>query len=114
MVDTGMTHCVIEVTSHGLVQHRVSACEFDIAVLTNITHEHLDYHGTLESYMNAKSLLFDQVGSTASKPEINKLAVLNYDDEQSYSFIKNKINTHLVDYGIDSQSTVKATNVSIH
>ena len=114
MVDTGMTHCVIEVTSHGLVQHRVSACEFDIAVLTNITHEHLDYHGTLESYMNAKSLLFDQVGATTSKPEINKLAVLNYDDEQSYSFIKNKLNTHLVDYGIESQSIVKATNVSIH
>ena len=114
MVDTGMTHCVIEVTSHGLVQHRVSACEFDIAVLTNITHEHLDYHGTLESYMNAKSLLFNQVGSTISKPEINKLAVLNYDDKHSYTFLKNKLKTNLVDYGIESQSTVKATNVSMH
>ena len=113
MVDTGMTHCVIEVTSHGLVQQRVAACDFDIAVLTNITHEHLDYHGTFESYMNAKSLLFRQVDSSVSKPKINKLAVLNYDDGLSYTFIKNKLKTNLVDYGIESQSTVKATNVSM-
>ena len=114
MVDAGTTHCVIEVTSHSLVQQRVSACEFDIAVLTNITHEHLDYHGTLESYMNAKLSLFNQVSCTVSKPETNKLAVLNQDNEQSYVYIKNKLKTDLVDYGIEVQATVNATNISIN
>ena len=47
MVSAGLTHVVLESTSHGLAQHRVTACEFDIAVVTNITHEHLDYHGSL-------------------------------------------------------------------
>jgi UDP-N-acetylmuramoyl-L-alanyl-D-glutamate--2,6-diaminopimelate ligase len=44
MVEAGQTHCVLETTSHGLAQHRVDACEFDIGVVTNITHEHLDIH----------------------------------------------------------------------
>jgi UDP-N-acetylmuramoyl-L-alanyl-D-glutamate--2,6-diaminopimelate ligase len=45
MLSAGLTHVVLEATSHGLSQHRVTACEFDVAVVTNITHEHLDYHG---------------------------------------------------------------------
>src|SRR3972149_7444287 len=49
MVDAGLTHCVLEVTSHGLEHHRVDACEFDVAVVTSITHEHLDLHGSLEA-----------------------------------------------------------------
>src|SRR5207237_2822589 len=49
MVEAGLTHSVLEVTSHGLVQERVTACEFDVAVVTNITHEHLDYHKTYEN-----------------------------------------------------------------
>ena len=44
MLAAGLTHCVLEVTSHGLAQRRVAACEFDVAAITNITHEHLDYH----------------------------------------------------------------------
>ena len=44
----GLTHCVLEVTSHGLAQHRVTGCAFDVAVVTNITHEHLDFHKTYE------------------------------------------------------------------
>ena len=47
MVAAGITHVVLEVTSHGLAQYRADACEFDVAVVTNITHEHLDYHGSL-------------------------------------------------------------------
>lgn len=114
MVDADMTHCVVEVTSHGLVQQRVSACEFDVVVLTNITHEHLDYHGTLESYMNAKFMLFDQNSHTVSKIETNKLAVLNQNDNQSYDYIKNKLKTDMVDYGIEVQATVSASNIIVN
>jgi len=54
MLGKGSTHAVLETTSHGLHQHRVDSCEFDVAVITNITHEHLDYHGSFESYREAK------------------------------------------------------------
>src|SRR5574339_455622 len=54
MVDAGMTHAVLETTSHGWSQHRVDACELDIGVVTNITHEHMDEHGSYENYRAAK------------------------------------------------------------
>jgi UDP-N-acetylmuramoyl-L-alanyl-D-glutamate--2,6-diaminopimelate ligase len=84
MVDAGMTHCILETTSHGLAQHRVTGVEFDIAVITNITHEHLDYHGSFEAYAQAKERLFHNVAAndpTLHKPEpVLKTAVLNHDD----------------------------------
>ncbi|HCU97764.1 MAG TPA: UDP-N-acetylmuramoyl-L-alanyl-D-glutamate--2,6-diaminopimelate ligase, partial [Chloroflexi bacterium] len=76
MVSSEITHCVVEVTSHALVQDRVASCEFDMAVLTNVTHEHLDYHGTFLEYMQAKELLINQVDRSTG----NKLVILNYDD----------------------------------
>ena len=84
MVDAGLSHVVLETTSHGLAQHRVTGCEYDIAVVTNITHEHLDYHGTYEEYRAAKARLFQSLEITAQKESGNfRLAVLNKDD-QSY------------------------------
>lgn len=81
MVDAGLTHVVLETTSHGLAQHRVTGCEYDIAVVTNITHEHLDYHGSYEDYLAAKGRLFEMLTETAEKPAGNiRLGVLNRDD----------------------------------
>ena len=62
MVDDGLTHAVLETTSHGWAQYRVDACEFDIGVITNITHEHLDQHGSYENYRAAKARLFQSLG----------------------------------------------------
>ena len=67
MVIAGMTHCVLETTSHGLTHRRVDGCEFDIAVVTNITHEHLDIHGSLEAYRAAKGILFQSLATAADK-----------------------------------------------
>jgi len=53
MVEAGSTHAVLEVTSHGLAHHRVAGCDFDVAAVTNITHEHLDAHGSMEAYQQA-------------------------------------------------------------
>lgn len=61
MVDAGCTHAVIEVTSHRLAQYKTEGYNVKIAVLTNITHEHLDYHGTFEEYRKAKMKLFRNV-----------------------------------------------------
>ena len=80
MVAAGTTHAVLETTSHGLAQHRVTACDFDVGVVTNITHEHLDYHGDWESYLVAKSRLFEGLTTAVHKPGLSKLAVLNADD----------------------------------
>ena len=80
MVVAGAEYAVIETTSHGLAQHRVAACEYDVAVVTNITHEHLDYHGTFEAYRQAKARLFRSLSSSYRKPGVPKVAVLNADD----------------------------------
>lgn len=89
MVDAGLTHCVLETTSHALAQHRVSAVDFDVAVVTNITHEHLDYHGSYEAYFAAKRRLFDYLLEEIIRvPSLNeekvarrRAAVLNRDDQ---------------------------------
>lgn len=89
MVDAGLTHCVLEATSIGLAQHRVGAIDFDVAIVTNITHEHLDYHGSWEAYFAAKARLFTALqgdesripSHNAFKQRLVKTAVLNRDDE---------------------------------
>jgi UDP-N-acetylmuramoyl-L-alanyl-D-glutamate--2,6-diaminopimelate ligase len=81
MVEAGLTHVVLESTSHGLAQHRVDGSEFDVAVVTNITHEHLDFHGSYEAYRAAKARLLELVAQSAAKPYgVSKAAVINLDD----------------------------------
>ena len=81
MAQAGTSHVVLEATSHGIAQQRVAACEFDIAVVTNITHEHLDFHGSYEAYLDAKAQLFRYLSDTKPKSQGNpRLAVLNKDD----------------------------------
>ena len=58
MVDSGLTHCVLEITSMGLAEHRADTAFFDIAAISNVTHEHLDYHGSWEQYLAHKARLF--------------------------------------------------------
>lgn len=88
MVAAGMTHCVLETTSHGLAQGRVIACDYDLAVVTNVTHEHLDYHGSYENYLQTKGRLLEMLRETPRKRIGNlRLAILNKDD-RSYDFFK--------------------------
>ena len=112
MVEAGMTHCVLETTSHGLAQHRVTACEFDIAVVTNITHEHLDFHGSLDEYRAAKAKLFEGLATAyKKKPGVEKLAVLNIDDE-SFEYLLGRISAPSVTYGLHKGANVRATDVA--
>lgn len=87
MVEAGLTHCVLEATSHGLAQGRVNGVAFDIAVLTNITHEHLDFHGSFENYRAAKGLLFRKVAESHAKSSVPKCAVVNLDDPNAGYFL---------------------------
>ena len=110
MVAAGSQAAVIEATSHGLAQHRVSACEFDTAVVTNITHEHLDYHGTYEAYREAKARLFWDLSRSMRKPAISKIAVLNADDS-SYAFLRHiPADIHL-SYGLSAPADFSAESI---
>ncbi len=121
MVDAGLSHCILEVTSHGLAQHRVTAVDFDLAAVTNVTHEHLDYHGDFERYLAAKARLFHFLGSEAwSVPVSNpakakqvKTAVLNSDDP-SYAALSAIPVPRAIGYGIDQQADLLATDIAFN
>ncbi|MDX1601200.1 MAG: UDP-N-acetylmuramoyl-L-alanyl-D-glutamate--2,6-diaminopimelate ligase [Anaerolineales bacterium] len=111
MVDAGLSHCIIEATSHGLAQRRVDACEFDLAVVTNITHEHLDYHGSHEAYQQAKRRLFRSLENTAPKADAPApTAILNLDDS-SYDYLSEDIDVRQVSYGRSQNADVRATEI---
>ncbi|HOW07064.1 MAG TPA: UDP-N-acetylmuramoyl-L-alanyl-D-glutamate--2,6-diaminopimelate ligase [Flexilinea sp.] len=110
MRDEGITHVVCEVTSHGLSQNRVAAIDFDIAIVTNITHEHLDYHKTKEEYFAAKGMLFKALGQHPRK--LAPLAVLNYDDQASYTYLSDIIpNTHKICYSASGEEFVSQVSL---
>lgn len=124
MVEAGLTHVVLETTSHGWSQYRVDACEFDIGVVTNITHEHMDEHGSYENYRAAKARLFSSLEITSEKPQGNpRLGVINRDDLQSFDFLNDFIRTaaarraslvkiRKLNYGLSEEADVRAVDVS--
>ncbi len=111
MVAAGLTHVVLETTSHGWAQFRTDACEFDIGVVTNITHEHLDYHGSYEAYRAAKARLFTSLAETLPKAQGNpRLAVLNRDDA-SYEYLAQVTQVRQVAYGQHPAADLRAVDV---
>ncbi|WP_455211353.1 UDP-N-acetylmuramoyl-L-alanyl-D-glutamate--2,6-diaminopimelate ligase [Kaarinaea lacus] len=103
-VEQGAVSAVMEVSSHGLVQGRVAGVAFNVAVFTNLSRDHLDYHGNMENYSAAKKLLFQMPGL--------QHAVINADDVFGRQLIKDLPNSlHIVSYGVDAYSDVKATNL---
>ncbi len=110
MVAAGARYAVIESTSHGLAQHRVTACEYDVAAVTNITHEHLDYHGTYEAYREAKAMLFRALSRSVRKPGVPKVAVLNADDS-SYDYLRAMPADMQIAYGLERPAVVTAKDV---
>jgi UDP-N-acetylmuramoyl-L-alanyl-D-glutamate--2,6-diaminopimelate ligase len=118
MVEAGLTHVVLETTSHGWAQHRVDACEFDIGVVTNITHEHLDEHGSYEAYRAAKARLFESLEWTREKPHPQgaapgnpRLGVINRDDLKSFAFLDDHIKGNRINYGLGEEADVRAEDV---
>jgi UDP-N-acetylmuramoyl-L-alanyl-D-glutamate--2,6-diaminopimelate ligase len=112
MVDAGLTHVVLETTSHGWAQYRVDACEFDIGVVTNITHEHMDEHGSYENYRAAKARLFSSLEITSEKAQGNpRLAVINRDDSKSFDFLNDFIKVKKLNYGLRAGADIRAVDV---
>ncbi|WP_243289971.1 UDP-N-acetylmuramoyl-L-alanyl-D-glutamate--2,6-diaminopimelate ligase [Bacillus sp. FJAT-47783] len=111
MVDQQVSHAVMEVSSHALHMGRVHGCDFDVAVFTNLSQDHLDYHETMEEYRNAKGLLFSQLGN-AFHHDRQKFAILNADDDTS-AYYKQVTSAHIVTYGIETPSDVMAKNIQM-
>ena len=120
MADAGNTVAVVETTSHGLAADRVRGIAYDVAILTNLTHEHLEFHGTWENYRDAKLSLFERlaVGPANPRKELEgrpwpKAAIVNADDPSAGAFIgvAQEAGARVVTYGTDASADVRATRI---
>ncbi|ETI67980.1 UDP-N-acetylmuramoyl-L-alanyl-D-glutamate--2,6-diaminopimelate ligase [Neobacillus vireti] len=109
MVEAGVGLAVMEVSSHALDQGRVHRCDYDVAVFTNLTQDHLDYHKTMAEYQRAKSLLFAQLGNSFEN-EKPKFAVINADDPAS-EMLSRSTAANVITYGIDEEADIQAKNI---
>lgn len=105
MLAKNITQVVMEVSSHALDLKRVLGMEFQIAIFTNITQDHLDYHESLEEYLNAKCKLFEQL-----KPD--GYAIINLDDKNSDKVIKAS-RGKVITYAIKKEADLRATNINL-
>ena len=115
MADNGNRAAVIETTSHGLALERVGGVAYDVAVLTNLTHEHLEFHRTWEAYRDAKLSLFERLREGPGNPRKRwpKSAVVNIDDPSGGLFagVAQEAGARVVTYGTDAAADVAATRV---
>ncbi|PTJ72939.1 UDP-N-acetylmuramoyl-L-alanyl-D-glutamate--L-lysine ligase [Staphylococcus hyicus] len=106
-VEAGAEAMTLEVSSHGLSLGRLSGVTFDVAIFSNLTQDHLDFHGTMEAYGHAKSLLFSQLGQDLSQ---DKYAIVNADDSFS-QYLMEVTPYETLTYGIDNEAQFMATNI---
>ncbi len=97
MADADTKYAVMEVSSHGLNQHRVENCHFNTAIFTNLTPEHLDYHGTMDEYYLSKERFFTEILRKSSKK--NRAAVINLDDPMGRLLLE-RIPCKTISYGL--------------
>ncbi|HEY5326198.1 MAG TPA: UDP-N-acetylmuramoyl-L-alanyl-D-glutamate--2,6-diaminopimelate ligase [Mucilaginibacter sp.] len=100
MVQQGCDYCFMEVSSHAIAQHRIEGLKFSGGIFTNLTHDHLDYHKTFESYLKAKKAFFDSLPS-------NAFALTNGDDKNGNVMLQNT-KAHKKTYGLKSMADYKA------
>ena len=111
LVDAGVKTAVLETTSHGIDQQRVGGVAFDVAAYTNLSHEHLDYHGTLERYRDAKLQLAELARQSPRKPGIPKSVVYNA-DEPHWQSLRSAPTDRRLTYGIDAPADVRGVDIA--
>lgn len=109
MVRTGCEACVMEVSSHALMQNRVDCVEFDIGVFTNLTQDHLDYHRTMEDYFQAKKRFFDLLDSLPNRTRV----VANGDDEYGRRVLDGSQSLAPVSFGTLGDTTLVANQIEL-
>lgn len=111
MYERGVSHVVMEVSSHALDMNRVAGCEYDTAVFTNLTQDHLDYHKTFENYLAAKAKLFQSLSSSDHVKD-NKTAIVNLDDPYGKDILK-VCKCQTLTYGVEQDVDLKASQVKV-
>ncbi len=109
MADNGVGACAMEVSSHGLYQGRVLGCEFDCGVFTNIARDHLDFHKTVEAYLDAKLMLFRDYPKLSQKCFH---AVVNADDPAAQDVVKARVGAVLT-FGLNTPADVQGSNTVV-
>jgi UDP-N-acetylmuramoyl-L-alanyl-D-glutamate--2,6-diaminopimelate ligase len=109
MVASGCKACVMEVSSHALDQKRVTGVEFDVAIFTNISNDHLDYHGSVENYVATKERLFTRSANGAKQGAV----VINIDDASGARILSGSDVEVKLSYGIKAAASVRATNLQL-
>lgn len=115
MVQAGVTHVCMEVSSHALAMNRIAGCEFDTAVFTNLTEDHLDFHKTMDNYADAKAILFRMVSSKGQYKK-EKTAVINADDPYAKVMTDAVADTAFCPihtYAVDHDADLKAEQIRI-
>jgi len=116
MVAAGDDFAVVESTSHGLAQQRVGEVAYDVAVLTNVSHEHLEFHKTYEAYRAAKRSLFERLAVGEANPDkgFGKWAIVNRDDEVAADFAAaaERAGARVIGYGADDSAQVRPMRVA--
>ena len=110
MREAGVTHAVLEVSSHALDMQRVKGCNFDVALFTNLTRDHLDYHGSMEKYFQAKKLLFTEALRESRKK--NLFSVINSDDPRGEDLRRSAVGT-IFRYGVKIRGEVYPERFSV-
>ena len=101
---------VMEVSSHALAENRVAGVEFDTAIFTNLTQDHLDFHGTMENYLRAKAKLFDAVSRNGRKR--GKTAIINVDDAASGELLKHCL-CKKISYAVKNPADLQTVDVDV-
>lgn len=109
MINAGADYAVIEASSHAIHMGRTRGCNFGTVVFTNLTQDHLDYHGSMDEYRRAKGLIFAHLGNRYDDKDL-KFAILNSDDE-SHPYFQQITPAQVVTYGIDKEANIRAKNV---
>jgi UDP-N-acetylmuramoyl-L-alanyl-D-glutamate--2,6-diaminopimelate ligase len=109
MVKEGISHVIMEVSSHGLDLDRVFECQFDGAIFTNLTAEHLDYHKTLNHYFESKRKLFSE--SLMKSRKTRRFAITNHDDPRGEEIVKG-IDLPVIRYGLNPSCDISADQVT--
>lgn len=104
MHEAGCTHVFMEASSHAIHQRRIAGLDFDVAVFTNITHDHLDYHGTFENYIQAKKMLFDGLKKGAA-------CLVNVDDKRGKVMVQNT-QAKIYTYSLKSSANFRGRIIS--
>jgi len=102
-VENGDEYLILEVTSHALDQFRTWGIKFDIGVITNVTHEHLDYHKTFDNYLNAKIKLLKNT----------KLAIINKDDK-NFEKIESSLNTKIFEFSLEKDADLNLRGLALN